>query len=193
MRRRFPRASSRLRKKRCARLLRPHAAIARVPRRKQCQIRCRGRASKRSTLEIRICLHGIANRVRSFTERLGQSAHPVRDKRIRWRRGYRRSKACPRAPQSHREPRLRNDLIFSPAKKWRVRGGIERARHFTLSTTSVRSSESGALPVKRSTSESNRSAISPALRSWFAAMRSIRRSVPKNCPSGLLLSAKPSE
>src|SRR5271170_7304299 len=90
-----------------------------------------------------------------------------------------------------------------PREVWRKRRGIDEGRrglrrhaargHRTLAMTSVRSSESGAQCVKRSTSRRMASDSSVAVSSWRCSMKVRRRSVPKNCPSELLASARPSE
>ena len=143
MRRRFPRASSRLRKKRCARLLRPHGAIARAPRRKQCQIRCRGRpvsaARGHSNLPLR-----RSKSCAEFYRALWPERHPVCDKRIRWRPGYRHSKACPRAPQPHREPHLRKRFdLFASEKmactRWDRAGASFHFKHHERAVVGKRS------------------------------------------------------
>src|SRR5271154_2733546 len=90
-----------------------------------------------------------------------------------------------------------------PRKVRRERGGIDESRrglrrgatgaHRTLAMTKVRSSESGALCVKRSTSRRMASDNSVAVSSWRCSIKVRRRSVPKNCPSELEASARPSE
>src|SRR5229473_1240278 len=90
-----------------------------------------------------------------------------------------------------------------PEKVWREAGGVHerqllagvcrRAAHRTLSTTRVRSSESGADCENQSTSRRTRSANSAAPASCLSSISLRKRSVPKNWPSVLVVSAMPSE
>src|SRR6266568_188334 len=61
-----------------------------------------------------------------------------------------------------------------------ARRTVIRMAHRTFATTSVRSSESGALWVNQSTSRKMRSAISVAAASWCCSINLRSRSVPKN-------------
>src|SRR5271165_5571128 len=89
-----------------------------------------------------------------------------------------------------------------PGKLRRVTRGINvrqrtprlaGAAHFTFITTSVRSSERGALCENQSTSFRTRSAISAAEISCCCSISMRSRSVPNSWPSLLLVSAMPSE
>src|SRR5580704_17790240 len=83
---------------------------------------------------------------------------------------------------------------FRRVDKFQVLTGPRRLRaHRTFSTTSVRSSASGALCANQSTSRKSKSANSVALSSCCCSMSRRSFSVPKNCPSLLLVSASPSE
>src|SRR5579859_2003688 len=75
----------------------------------------------------------------------------------------------------------------------RTRDSCSLRVHRTFTTTSVLSSESGALCANHSTSLNIKSESSVADSSWWLSIILRRRSVPKNCPSLFVVSAIPSE
>src|SRR5882757_5297691 len=96
-----------------------------------------------------------------------------------------------------------NRLFFFPRKMWRETCRInegnslaplrQHAAHRTFNTTNVRSSASGALSAKKSTSRNTMSANSAAVTSCLSSINLRKRAVPKNNPSLLVVSAIPSE
>src|SRR5260370_42426397 len=80
-------------------------------------------------------------------------------------------------PREVRRERSRID-IFEFARRT-----VIRMAHRTFATTSVRSSESGALYVKQSTSRKMKTAISVAAASYYCSINIRSRYVPKHCSS----------